>query len=192
MRIASKVLFLGCGVAALLAAPALADEPPNYRYVEGGYLNVDVDDLDGSGDNYFVAGSFGGKFWHVNAYYANGDLSSDFEQSLWRVGVGWHGALGYEADVVGEIDWVEQSIEGPGVDDSESGYRLVGGVRWTPVRMFEIDGFANYNDIGDEEDLSYEARFILNIWRLGFGAAYEMFDDSEQWNGFVRFNFGRP
>ncbi|HUD71039.1 MAG TPA: hypothetical protein VMQ62_03675 [Dongiaceae bacterium] len=191
MRLASKAFVLGCGVAALLAAPAFADEPPNYEYLEGGYLNVDVDDLDGSGDNYFVDGSFGGKFWHLNAYYANGNLGPDYDQNLWRVGLGWHGALGYEADFIGELDWVKQSIDGPGSSDSETGYRLVGGVRWTPIKLFELDGFANYNDVGDESDLSYEGRAILNIWKLGFGAAYEKFNDSDQWNGFVRFNFAR-
>jgi hypothetical protein len=192
MRMFGKWLVPGIAVLALWAVPARAAEKVNYGYVEGGYLSVDVNDLESSGDNYFVDGSFGGKWWHVTAYYANGDLGPDFSQDLWRVGLGWHGLLGDKADVIGEWDYVDQSIDGPGgSSDSDTGYRLVGGVRWVPFKLLELDGFANYNDVGSESDVSWEARGIVNIWRLGFGAAYEKFDEADQWNGFVRFNFGR-
>jgi hypothetical protein len=190
MNLLSKGLIFGIILLALGALPALAEEP-NYKYVEGGYLSVDVDDLESSGDNYFLGGSMGGKWWHINGYYSSGDLGPDYQQNLWRIGLGWHGLLGDKADVIGEADYVDQSIDGPGPTDSETGYRLVGGVRWVPIKLFELDGFANYNDVGSESDLSYEARGIVNIWRLGFGAAYEKFDASDQWNAFVRFNFGR-
>ena len=71
------------------------------------------------------------------------------------------------------------------------GWRATGGVRWQPIKLFEADGFVNYTDVGSNSDLSYEARGIINIWRLGFGASYEWLDDATQWNAFVRFNFGR-
>jgi len=191
MTIVSRLLVVGTVALALGAAPALAKGEPDYKYVEGGYLSVDVNDLDGSGDNYFVDGSFGGKWWHFNGYYSNGDLGPDYSQDLWRVGFGWHGLLGDKADVIGEADYVDQSIDGPGSNDSDTGYRIVGGVRWVPFKLLELDGFVNYNDVGSGSDLSYEARGIINIWRLGFGAAYEKFDQADQWNAFVRFNFGR-
>lgn len=191
MKIATPRLVIGLALLAAGALPALA-EGPNYRYVEGGYLSVDVNDLDGSGDNYFVGGSFGGKWWHIPAYYANGNLGPDYDQSLWRVGFGWHGLLGDKADVIGQAEYVSQTIDAPGASsDTETGYRLVGGVRWVPFKLLELDGFANYNDIGSESDVSWEGRAIVNIWRLGFGGAYEKFDNSDQWNAFVRFNFGR-
>jgi len=190
MRVLSRMLVIGTVVLALGAVPALAD-PPDYKYLEGGYLSVDVDDLDDSGDNYFLGGSFGGDWWHIPVYYASGDLGPDYSQDLWRIGFGWHGLLGDKADVIGEADYVDQSVNGPGFDDSETGYRVVGGIRWVPFDLLELDGFVNYNDVGSESDLSYEARGIINIWRLGFGAAYEKFDEADQWNAFVRFNFGR-
>jgi len=190
MRTLSRTIVLGCIALALGVAPALAADKVNYRYLEGGYLSVDVDDLDSSGDNWFVDGSFGGSWWHINAYYSNGDLGPDYSQDLWRIGFGWHGLLGDKADVIGEFDYVDQSVDGPGSNDSDTGYRIVGGVRWVPFKLLELDGFANYNDVSSS-DLSFEARGIINIWRLGFGAAYEKFDEADQWNAFVRFNFGR-
>ena len=55
MKSSLKRIVLGLAVLVLCAGPALAaNEGPNWRYVEGGYLNVDTDDLSGSGDNYFL------------------------------------------------------------------------------------------------------------------------------------------
>lgn len=36
----------------------------------------------------------------------------------------------------------------------------------------------------------FEARAIVNVWRMGFGASYEFSDDYNHWNVFARFNFG--
>ena len=94
-------------------------------------------------------------------------------------------------ETVGEAYYVEQSIDPPGPSIDDTGYRVTGGVRWVPFKLLELDGFANYNDVTDKSDTSWEGRAIINIWRLGFGADYEKFDTSDQWNAFVRFNFGR-
>jgi hypothetical protein len=195
MKIASRLVPALVFALALVLVPhaALAtdDEKPNYRYVEGGYLNVNTDDLDKSGDNYFVGGAWGWKHFHVIGYWSSGDAGPDVSLDYWRVGVGWHGLLGDKADVVGELYHVEQTLDPPGPNESDTGYRVTGGVRWVPWKILELDGFANYNDVTDKSDTSWEARAIINVWRLGFGADYEKFDHSDQWNGFVRFNFGR-
>lgn len=190
MRNSLKSIVFAVAVLTLPTAAALAEEPA-WTYVEGGYLSVDVDNLSDSGDNYFLGGSFGGSWWHFIGYFSSGDLGPGAEQDLWRVGFGWHGMLGDKADVVGEAYYVDQSIDTSASSDSETGYRLSGGVRWVPIKLFEMDGFVNYNDVGSNSDMSYEARAIVNVWRLGFGASYEKFDDADQWNAFVRFNFGR-
>jgi len=192
MRLSVTGITFGIAVLALSAVPVRAEEP-NYSYVEGGYLNVNTDDLPDSGDNYFLGASFGlGKHFHVLGQFANGELGPDVDLTTWRAGFGWHGLLGDKADVVGEASYVDQTVDAPGSSsESDNGYRLTAGVRWVPIKMFEADGFAHYNSIGDESDTSWEARGILNIWRLGFGASYEKFDNADQWNGFVRFNFGR-
>ena len=174
-----------------IAAFASSDDKPNYRYLEGGYLNVDTEDLSKSGDNAFVGGAFGWKHIHIIGYGSGGDAGPDVTQQYWRLGAGWHGLLGDKADVVAEWYHVEQQIDPPGPKQDDTGYRITGGVRWVPFKLLELDGFANYNDVTDKSDTSWEGRAIVNIWRLGFGADYEKFDNSDQWNAFVRFNFGR-
>jgi hypothetical protein len=196
MRVTLKALVFVLVFVALsaLAAPAAraAGAEVNWKYVEAGYLNVNVDDLDESGDNYFVGAAFNlGKHFHIIGQYTNGELAPDFDFTQTRLGFGWHGLLGDRADVVGEAYWLQEKNDAPGASsETDDGYRLTAGVRFVPIKLFEMDGFVHYNDIADESDTSWEARGILNIWRLGFGASYEKFDESDQWNGFVRFNFG--
>src|SRR5262245_15157458 len=112
MRGSLKRLVLGMAVLAVWVAPALASsEGPNWKYVEGGYLNVDSDDLDDTGDNYFLGGAFGGEWWHIIGYYSDGELGPDVDLQSWRIGFGWHGLLGDKADVVGEGYYVDQKID---------------------------------------------------------------------------------
>ena len=189
MRILVRSLLV-CVAAIVLSSATARAEEPKWKYVEAGYLSVDVDSLSDSGDNWFVGGAWGFGHFHVIGQYSNGELGPNTDQDQWRLGFGWHGGLGDKADIVGEAYWVDQSVDSPGSNTSDSGYRLTGGVRWLPIKMFELDGFVNYNDVTDS-DTSWEARAIVNVWKLGFGAAYEKFDDADQWNAFVRFNFGR-
>lgn len=182
-------------VALVLVSGVALAEGPKWTYVEAGYLGVNPDDLEGSGDNFFVGGAFGGKMWHVIGQYTDGDIADGIEQQDWRLGVGWHGLLGDRADLLAEAYYVDKSVTvtpAPfaGNDLDDNGYRLTGGVRWRPIGLVEVDGFIHYTDLSDAgDDTSYELRALLYVWRLGIGAGYEKFDDGDQYNAFVRFNF---
>jgi hypothetical protein len=192
MNPVSKRFALALAVTILFAGVAHASSNgPSWRYVEGGYLNVDVDSLSDSGDNYFLGAAFGFGSFHVIGQWSTGDAGPDADLDVFRLGLGWHGLLGDQADVLGEAYYVDQSVDTPGGDSDDSGYRITGGIRWTPIDLFELDGFVNYNDYAAESETSWEGRAILNIWRLGFGVGYEKFDDADQYNAFIRFNFGR-
>ncbi len=169
-------------------APAVLAEEPVFSYVEAGYLSVDPDNLSGSGDNVFAGASIGFfKHFHAFARYVDGDFATNVDNTYWEFGGGWHGLLGDKADIVGEISWVDSEVG----NVSDDGYQLTGGVRWLPVSMFEIDGFVNWADLDQAgSTTSFEARAIVNVWRMGFGASYEFSDDYNQWNVFARFNFG--
>jgi len=183
---------------ALPGAAALADNHPQWTFVEGGYLGVDVDNLDGSGSNWFLGGSFGlGKSWHVLADYTDGELGDTVDQTMWRIGGGFGGGLGKRADIVAELFYIDQETvsSGPlGTKVSDDGWGATVGVRWRIIKLFEVDGFINYSDLGVFGDqIGYELRGILNIWRIGFGVSYQVIDadfsDVAEYNGFVRFNF---
>ena len=174
----------------LAASVGLAqDEGPGWTYVEAGYLNIDPDELSGSGDNFFAGASLGFlKNFHVSGRYVDGDYADDASQTFWTFAAGWHGLLGEKADLLAEATWNDIEIENEGDD----GFGLTGGVRWRPVKMFELDGFVHWIDYSDSGSMEeYEARAIFHVWRVGIGAAYAFADDYNQYNAFVRFNFGK-
>jgi len=174
----------------LTASVALAqDEGPPWTYIEAGYLNVDPDNMSGSGDNWFAGASIGFlKNFHVSGRYVDGDFADDASQTYWTFAAGLHGLLGEKADLLAEATWNDIEIENLGAD----GFGLTGGVRWRPVKLFEADGFVHWIDYSDSGSTEiYEARAILYFWRLGVGAAYSFSDEFNQYNAFVRFNFGK-
>ena len=200
-----------CVVAlAVLACGAVVaqDVAPPWTYVEAGYLNVDPDALEDGGDNWFAGVSIGFlKNFHAFGEYTDGDFGEDnsgqtFELSAYRVGAGWHGLLGVNADLVGEISMTGIEIENAsgssvgGFDDDT--YQLTGGVRWRLAQFLELDGFVNWTDYEDNasgnesiEQESYELRALLYVWRIAIGAGYETSDGLDQYNLFARFNFDR-
>lgn len=184
-HVVRKCLVVAAGLALSVGAASAA--APQWTYVEAGYLNVNPDNVSESGDNWFLGGAFGGKYWHVIGQYASGDLVPGIDLTNWRLGVGFHGLLGEPADLVVEAYYVDSSI----ASFSENGYRVTGGIRWRIIKLIEVDGFVNYTDISSDSDTSYELRGIVNIWRVGLGVGYEVFDDVDQWNVFARFNFGK-
>ena len=186
-----KRLIRTAGVLVLmaLACSAAVAQEPGYGYIEGGYLQVDPDDFSGSGDNWYLLGSMGFlKHFHASAKYVSGDYADNVDLSIWQFAAGWHGLLGEKADVVAEATWTDQEID----NDSDDGAGLTAGVRWRMVKMFELDGFAHWTDFGDagSQD-SYEARAIIDIWRIGLGGAATFSSEDTQYSAFLRFNFGR-
>jgi len=183
--------FRAVGTTALMAfagSMALA-QAPGYGYIEGGYLNVNPDDFDTSGDNWYGEASMGlFKNFQLSGRYVNGDFAENVDLSYWQFAAGWHGLLGEKADVVAQVTWSDREIN----NQSDDGVGLTAGVRWRLVKMFELDGFVHWTDYSDagSQD-SYEVRAILDVWRLGLGAAYTYNTDVSQYNAFVRFNFGK-
>lgn len=175
---------------ALVCSVALAQSPgPGYGYIEAGYLNVEPDDFDGSGDSYYGEASIGIlKNFHVSGRYITGDYADNIDLSFWRFAAGWHGLLGEKADVVAEATWNDQEVD----DVSDDGIGLTAGIRWRFIKLFEVDGFAHWTDYSDagSQD-SYEVRGIFYVWRLGIGAAGTLSSEDTRYNAFVRFNFGK-
>ena len=164
------------------------DEPP-WTYIEGGYLNVDPDDVSGSGDNWFAGGSIGFlKHFHAGGRYVNGDYGDNISLTTWNFNAGWHGLLGDKADLLFDVTWTDTEID----DVGDNGHGFAAGVRWLPINFFELDGFAYWTDLDDAgSNDSYEARVIFNIWKIGIGGSGLYSSDATSYAVFARFNFGR-
>ena len=185
-------LALILGLAAIPGA-AIAEDGPSWSYVEAGFNSVDLDELDDDGDGYFIGASFGGKHWHVfGRFIDNTTDDSDLDITRYFVGGGWHGLLGEKADLLAEAAYLNADYDV--VDDS--GYFIRGGVRWRPIALFEVGGFARWEDTGDlddvpefESDVIWELNAMIYLWKFSIGLGYEMEENVETFNAFARFNF---
>jgi hypothetical protein len=162
----------------LLAGAAQAQEI-NWKFVQGGWSNIDPDR--GSSENgWFVGGSadLGKVPVHLFADFASYD-----NIDVWAIGGGWHGLLGKRADLFADAALYDA--------DYDDGYRLRFGVRWMVLKRLEVNGniFWTNLDLTDNEGAGVNAIFDFTK-RFGVGGGFEWGDEFGFARAFVRFNFG--
>lgn len=166
-------------LAAILAAPTASAF--NYTYVEGGYVDVEIDGFDDSGLR--AAGSFGvaPNVALIGEYADVGDLS---QMSL--------GAI-YHAPLMPTLDWFAGgSYENVDIDnyDDDSGFGLRGGLRWKlPALPLELIPEVRYVDVFDDALTSLRVTGLFTILpMLDLQAAIQTGDDDRLELG-ARFSF---
>lgn len=184
----------------LIPASALA-VGPNYNFIEAGYIDLDVDDVDvgeiiDSGDGWFLGLALGSPRWHFIGEYQSEDLDGDmggsFERTTWWAGLGWHGLLGEKGDLVADVAYIDTEVEIIGGKNKDDGYRAAAGVRYLPVRIFEVNGFFNYTDLDTAgSDESWEVNALLSLGQFAIGAGWEQFEDTQNLRAFIRLNLAR-
>lgn len=137
-----KILSSTCAAAVLAfsAAPGIAGAAASYNYVEGGFLFRDSYGNDDAGGR--VAALF--SITQPLALY--GEFSSNDDLDQFSVGAIFHQPINSELDwfAGGGLEYVDV---GP-FDDF--GYGLRGGLRWTPLKAFEVTPEIRYFDaVGD-------------------------------------------
>ena len=191
MRLSWKVALLSLVLLVPATAQAQNDSLIKWTFVEAGYMDLDagqsvVGDLES--DGYFLGGSFGFKMLHINAQWDSTD-GDNFEERRYDIGVGWHGLLGDRADIYADLAYQREENKIPGFPSiTESGGLIRGGVRWRPVKLFEVDGQLFYQDLEDRK-LGYKLRAMIHIWRVAIGAGWRSVDSNDTATVFARFNF---
>lgn len=179
---------------ALSLLPAAAGaQGLNYTFVEGGYVNSDIDagPFNADGDGLGIRGSFafGDKF-HAFGAHATRDLELDIDTDQLEFGVGRHWSLRDNIDFIGEVSWVDADLDGPFGGSSENGLGLGAGLRSRLSPSLELEGGLNYVDLDDSNtSWSFSGRYFL--WdRFAVGAGLEFDDDETAWNIGLRAEFG--
>lgn len=179
---------------AMLAAPANA-QGPGWLYLEGGYKNIDLDDvdltvLDEEGDGWFVGGSTPfGRSLHLFGRYSESETDLNIEFEEWYAGVGWHGLLGSRADLFAEVAYLERKVS---VFKEDSVFGRVG-VRFRPIHLIELRAAARAQDVDDiGDEFVYEGDAIVYLGgRLGVGLNVEIEESIETYNVYLRLSSGR-
>lgn len=163
-----------------LALPLTAQAEFDYTYIEGGYLRLEPDRINDSGDgvgirgsaaisdNIFILGEYN------SAEFDIGPFDADVDE--WAVGLGLHAPLSDRVDVVGSASWVNVDVENFFDDD---GFRLDVGLRGDVAPSFELDGGIRYTDVGDDDETTGYLRGLFGPNNLKLLVELEAGDDGE-------------
>jgi len=171
-----------------------------YSYLEAGYGETDLDDVDADGDGYRIAGSLAiGPAYHIIAEYTTANLdidgtNIDADVDTISVGFGYNFPISPKADVIGRILYVdsEVKIDSPLIsgEGDDSGIGLQARLRGELIERLEVEGGIDYVEVfNDETSFVLEGRYFLTDM-LALGAGLEIGDDSTTYGVTLRFNFG--
>jgi hypothetical protein len=164
----------------VLALPAIsqAATQPRYTYFEGGWVNVDFDDIDEDGDGFEVGGSVAiHPNFHIVADYADIDLSGNADATVYSIGIGGNLPLRQGLDGIGRVRWINEEIDvGPGEID-EDGYGLEFGLRAMINPRLELNGGVKYVDVDDDNTSLYVGGLYDVVNNFALGADFEFSDD---------------
>jgi hypothetical protein len=177
----------------------------SYTYVEVGAAKYNLDDAgdDDEVDIYYGRGSLSLlSFLYLFGEYSN--QSSDFgntDTDPIVLGAGAHFGVQPNVSLYGELGVLFNDVSSDidEIDDSETGYRLLGGARWLALPFteggVELDGHLGNlsvdNRLGSDDDpflwgVGVRVHFIRF---LSVGIGYDMVGDDDQLSGNVRFSF---
>jgi len=189
-----------CGVFAALslgtATGAAAADDISYSYVDAGWAQTDLDDVNEDGDGFLLRGSVGfAEHWFASVGYrqisfdiGGNDIDIDFVD----VGLGGHLPLSNIVDGVARLSYVDASADGPfGTSFDDNGYAVSVGVRARPGAQFELDAFLDYTDLdesGDDTAARLGARYYFTpAWAVGAEVSFS--DDQTDIGLYGRFTF---
>jgi hypothetical protein len=146
----------------ILAVPGIALAEFDYNFVEGSFVDVEIDDTSVDGDGIRLEASFeiGGTFFgHVE--YEDYDFDFNIDGNMTEFGGGYFHGLSDDLDFIATGQYVEVEIEG--YDDD--GLGIGGGIRARVADSLEIDAMLNYVDfdnIGNDTFADLRARYYFN------------------------------
>lgn len=187
--ILASLAALGC------AGPALATDAFNYSYVEIGWVNSEIDDLDADGDGFGIRGSM--EFTpnlHAFAGYSDQDYDVagiDVSGEQLEIGVGYAWSLTPKLDVVGRVSYLDLSVDALGASADDSGFGLGGYLRGKPAERLELTGgidLVDYDESGSDTAFGVGALFhFTRMFAAGVNMTFN--DDGTQYMIGGRVNF---
>ena len=194
-----KILSVLAASAAL--APFMAQaEGLSYTYVEAGYANTDIDELNETLGGWGLKASFEitenifvqGRYFDQKTDTSFGDL----KYQPWDIAVGYAWPIAEQTDIYGTVGYASVDLDVPNsigdTNTSDDGYTLGLGVRTRFAEKFEVEGtakYANLSDYGDEFDFGVFGRwYMTDMFALTVG--YNIGDETSTFWGGVRLEFG--
>lgn len=191
-----KELILGTIAALGLAGPAMATDGFSYSFVELGWINSEIDDLNADGDGFGIRGSM--EFTpalHAFASYADQDFDVagiDVSGETLQIGFGYAWSVSPKMDVVGRVSYNDITVDALGASADDSGIGLGGYLRGRPADRLELTGgidLVDYDESGSDTEFGVGARFFFTK-SFAAGVDVEFNDDGTSYMLGGRFSFG--
>ncbi|HEU4620541.1 MAG TPA: outer membrane beta-barrel protein [Gammaproteobacteria bacterium] len=192
--LALAALQLAALAFAALAPHAAAAQAFDYTYVEGAYLNreLDVGPRTLDGDGLGITGSLAlGDKYYVFADYGSSSFDLDVDTSGYDLGVGRRWPLQQKLDAFVDLAFVHARVETRFGNADDDGYGVDAGLRSRVADKVELQGAISYVDLSDSDtSLSIAGRYYLTS-TVAVGAGYVFNNDDGGWNVTLRAEFGR-
>lgn len=165
---------------ALLAQSAAA-KGFNYTYMEGGYRNVDADNVESDG---FEAGfSFGAlEYMHILGSYSrlwvdsvNGLSNIDLDIDQFKIGLGGHYPVLDRVDMVLDAVYVNEQLTGKAtvngntyrsrLNEDDTGYEATFSARIQALKQLEMTPHVTYRDVGSDSDTGFGLGLVYNFYK---------------------------
>ena len=180
-------------LAVSVSAPVLADDGMSYNFIEGSYIDTEIDDgLDVDGDGFGLSGSVElGSNYFLTASYSTQDFDFGIDLDQKSIGFGGYMPLSDSIDLVGSLSYVDAEIDSRFGGADDDGFGLGVGLRAQVAPNVELEGGINYVDLddsGDDTSLALGGRYYFTeAFALGAGVSFG--DDVTSWNLGARFEF---
>ncbi|MGH1485180.1 MAG: hypothetical protein ACRBCI_03100 [Cellvibrionaceae bacterium] len=142
----------------------VADNGIQYNYAEFRFVaDAELDDVDVDGDGFAFSGSFRlDELFYLVADYEDIGFDRGVDSTVIQLGAGV--IAPYEkVDIIGELAIVDADVDGPGGSESDTGFRLTGGVRGYVMPQLEVRGTLNYVDVEDDDTfVTLAADYFIN------------------------------
>jgi hypothetical protein len=190
--------FVPALAAAAAFVPFLAHaEDISWSYLEGGYVNTDIDGFDEEVDGFALRGSYEltDEVFVFAGYTDQGTSVSGFDIDVqsYNLGLGYAWPLGKALDLYGKLGYVSSEADVQGLGDADDdGYSLAVGLRGRAVEQLELEGAVSYVDLsdsGDDTTLDLGARWYFTP-QFAFGVEGSFGDDANSYGLGVRWSFG--
>ena len=194
-----KSLLCFATIATLSPTLAMAEQP-SYNFFDGGYLRLDLDDLDLDPTGFFARGSVEiSDNWFLHGGLQSADDSTgvvDVDADQFNLGAGFKTDLGTNTSLHVVLDYINVEVEaanrfGGRASVDENGYGLGVGVRSMASENFELNADVGYSDLGDEDGLGFGVGAVWYVTE-SLGLLVELSSDDDSNNQFMiggRLNF---
>lgn len=193
----SRSAVVAGALAALIAGPALADGF-SYNYIEGEFIDTEIEDVDPGVDLDGEGFAVGGAVEFGPTLHGFGSIRDvDYEQGVnvdsLTLGLGFNHVLAPALDLVAGLSYerIKLNLAGLG-SEKEEGFGLNAGLRGRAGNNLELFAGLKYVDFGDDLDdttIRIGGRYYVNR-NFALGLDYSENDDGDTWTVALRYDFG--